>query len=99
MNDELYYTVRQTNGVVRFLGRPPVPLSVSEAARISWILEAGILTVSEGYEDSNGLHITIGILKGREKQIVKYSRRRKRCTLYCEINRRILYYDISAEIK
>lgn len=98
MTDGMYYAVRKTDGVVRFLGRPPTPLSVSEAARLSWILDAGVLTVSEGYVDEDGIHITGGILQGREKFIVKYSRRRKRCTLFCEINRRRIYYDISAEL-
>ena len=30
ITDELYYTVKNTVGVLRFLGRPPTPLPMSE---------------------------------------------------------------------
>lgn len=38
ITDELYYTVKNTVGVLRFLGRPPTPLPMSEEVRLRWIL-------------------------------------------------------------
>ena len=87
ITDELYYTVKNTVGVLRFLGRPPTPLPMSEEVRLRWILDVGKVTITEG------------LLKGREHCIVKYSKRRKRCTLYCEINGRRHYFDVAAELE
>ena len=98
ITDELYYTVKNTVGVLRFLGRPPTPLPMSEEVRLRWILDVENLTVSRGYINSGKVTITEGLLKGREHCIVKYSRRRKRCTLYCEINGRRHYFDVAAEL-
>lgn len=98
ITDNIYYTVRNTSGVVRFLGRPPTPLPMSEEARLRWILSAKDLTVSKGFIKNGRVTITDGILFGREHCIVKYSKRRKRCTLYCEINGRRHYFDVSAEL-
>lgn len=99
ITDEIYYAVRNTAGVVRFLGRPPAPLPKAEEARLRWILDAENLNVSKGYIKDGKVIITDGILTGREHCIVKYSRRRKRCTLYCEINGRRHYFDVSAELE
>lgn len=99
ITDELYYAVKNTVGVVRFLGRPPTPLPMSEEVRLRWILDVENLTVSRGYINSGKVTITEGLLKGREHCIVKYSRRRKRCTLYCEINGRRHYFDVAAELE
>lgn len=98
ITDELYYAVRNTAGVVRFLGRPPTPLPMSEEVRLRWILDAGNLSVSKGYIKDGRVTITDGILTGREHCIIKYSKRRKRCTLYCEINGKRNYFDVSAEL-
>lgn len=98
ITDDIYYTVRKTDGVVRFLGRPPAPLPASEEFRIKWILETEILTVSTGYIQDGKVYITNGILTGREHCILKYSKRRKRCTLYCELNGRNHYFDVSCEL-
>lgn len=98
ITNELYYAVRNTAGVVRFLGRPPTPLPMSEEVRLRWILDAENLTVSKGYIKDGRVTITDGILTGREHCIIKYSKRRKRCTLYCEINGKRHYFDVSAEL-
>lgn len=98
ITDDLYYIVRNTNGVVRFLGKPPTPLPMAEEVRLRWILDTENLTVSRGYIKDGKVTVTEGILKGRENCIVKYSRRRKRCTLYCDINGRRQYFDVSAEL-
>ena len=97
LTDEIYYKVRQINGVVRFLGHP-TPLSYSEQHRMQWIFDAGVLDVSRGYVKDGRLVITDGLLKGREDRIVSFCRRQKRCTLYCEINGRRHYFSLSAEI-
>lgn len=97
--DELYYAVKNTVGVVRFLGRPPTPLPMSEEVRLRWIIDIEDLTISRGYIKGGKVTITEGLLKGREHCIVKYSRRRKRCTLYCEINGRRHYFDVAAELE
>jgi transcriptional antiterminator NusG len=98
ISDDMYYTVRNINGVVRFLGRPPTPLPMSEQHRLIWILETENLTVSKGYIKDGRVTVTDGILTGREHCILKYSKRRKRCTLYCEINGKRHYFDVSAEL-
>lgn len=98
ITDEIYYAVKNTAGVVRFLGRPPAPLPKAEEVRLRWILDTENLTVSRGYINRNKVTITEGLLKDREHCIVKYSRRRKRCTLYCEINSRRHYFDVAAEL-
>lgn len=99
ITDQLYYAVRNTSGVVRFLGRPPTPLPMSEEVRLRWILDAGCLSVSKGYIKDGKVTITDGILIGREHCIIKYNKRHKRCTLYCEINGRRHYFDVSAELE
>jgi len=98
ITDELYYAVKNTSGVVRFLGRPPTPLPMAEEVRLRWILDTEDLTVSHGYIKDGSVTITDGILTGREHCIVKYSKRRKRCTLYCDINGKRHYFDVSAEL-
>ena len=97
LSDETYYKIRHTDGVVRFLG-DPTPLSYSEQHRMQWIFDAGVLDVSRGYIKNGRLVITDGLLKGREDRIVSFSRRQKRCKLYCEINGRRHYFSLSAEI-
>lgn len=97
LSDEIYYKIRHTEGVVRFLG-DPTPLSYSEQQRMQWIFDAGVLDVSRGYVKDGRLVITDGLLKGREDRIVSFSRRQKRCRLYCEINGRRHYFSLSAEI-
>lgn len=97
LSDEMYYKIRHTDGVVRFLG-DPTPLSYSEQQRMQWIFDADVLGVSRGYVKDDVLIITDGLIKGREKYIVSYSRRQKRCKLYCEINGRRHYFSLSAEI-
>ena len=64
ITDELYYTVKNTVGVLRFLGRPPTPLPMSEEVRLRWILDVENLTVSRGYINSGKVTITEGLLKG-----------------------------------
>ena len=97
LSDEIYYKIRHTEGVVRFLG-DPTPLSYSEQHRMQWIFDTGVLDVSRGYVKDGRLVITDGLLKGREDRIVSFCRRQKRCTLYCEINGRRHYFSLSAEI-
>ncbi|WP_124100898.1 transcription termination/antitermination NusG family protein [Ruminococcus sp. Marseille-P6503] len=94
----IYYIVKSVDSVIRFLGQPPEPLRQEEADRLQWIFNAGNMTVSRGYVKDGRLHITDGILSGREHRIIKYSRRRKRCTLCCEINGRRHFFDVSAEL-
>lgn len=97
-SDEIYYKVRQTDGVVRFLG-DPTPLPYSEQRRMQWIFDADVMDVSQGYIENGRLVITDGLLMGKEKYIVSYSKRQKRCKLYCEINGRRHYFSLSAEIE
>ena len=97
LSDEIYYKIRHTEGVVRFLG-DPTPLSYSEHHRMQWIFDTGVLDVSRGYVKDGRLVITDGLLKGREDRIVSFCRRQKRCKLYCEINGRRHYFSLSAEI-
>lgn len=98
LTDEIYYMIRRTDGVVRFLGNP-TPLPYAEQRRMQWIFDAGVLDVSRGYVKNGRLVITDGLLKGKEDRIVSYSRRQKRCKLYCEINGRRHYFSLSAEIE
>lgn len=72
---------------------------MSEEVRLRWIIDIEDLTISRGYIKGGKVTITEGLLKGREHCIVKYSRRRKRCTLYCEINGRRHYFDVAAELE
>ena len=96
--ENIYYIIYTVDGVIRFLGQPPEPLKQQEADRLQWIFKAKNLTVSRGYIKDGRLHITDGILIGREHCILKYNRHRKRCTLYCEINGRRHYFDVSADL-
>lgn len=98
ISDRIYYIVKRTIGVLRFLGKPPAPLTIIEESRLMWILKAENLPVSKGCISNGRVHITDGILTGREHCILKYSKRRKRCTLYCEINGKRHYFDVSAEL-
>lgn len=98
LNAEEYYKIRRTDGVIKFLGNP-TPLPYAEQQRMQWIFDAGVLDVSRGYIENGRLVITDGLLKGREDQIVSYSRRQKRCKLYCEINGRRHYFSLSAELE
>lgn len=98
LTDDIYYKIRRTDGVIKFLG-DPTPLSYAEQRRMQWIFDAGVLGVSRGYIQNGKPVITDGLLKGREEHIVSYSRRQKRCKLYCEINGRRHYFSLSSELE
>ena len=98
LNDEIYYELRQTSGVLKILGRP-TPLYLSEEKRLRPIFEAGVIGISKGYAENGRLTITEGLLKGREAEIVSYSIRQKRCRLLCVINGRRHFFTVSAEIE
>ncbi|MCB6616951.1 transcription termination/antitermination NusG family protein [Ruminococcus sp. 210702-SL.1.03] len=99
LTDEVYYKVRNTDGVIRFLGSPsPVPLSYSEQRRMQWIFDAGVLGVSKGHVHDGKIVITSGLLLGRENDIISFSKRQKRCKLCCVINGRKHYFSLSAEL-
>lgn len=80
---DVYYHVKRTDGVIRFLGSPPTALSVSEQSRIEWLcnggikLEPSLITVS----DTGEVTALSGILKGNEKLIRRYNRRQKKVVL------------------
>jgi transcriptional antiterminator NusG len=97
LTDDIYYKIRNTDGVVRFLGFPPTPLPYSEQKRMQWIFDAGLIDVSHGFIRNGKLVITDGLLKGREDCIVNYSIRQKRCKLYCMINGKRHCFSLSAE--
>ncbi len=80
---DVYYHVKKTDGVIRFLGSPPTALSPSEQCRIEWLcndglkLEPSLIVVSETGE----IKALNGILKGNEKLIRRYNRRQKKVVL------------------
>lgn len=80
---EIYYHVKKTDGVIRFLGSPPTALSGTEQARIEWLcnnglkLEPSLITVS----DTGEIKALNGILKGNEQLIRRYNRRQKKVVL------------------
>ncbi len=97
LTDDIYYTAKNTAGVIRFLG-DPTPLSCSEQKRLQWIFDSELIGISRGVVKDGELIITEGLLKGKESQIVSWSIRQKRCKLRCEINGRPHTYFVSAEI-
>ncbi len=99
LDSNLYYKVRNINDVVKFLGSPPIPLSVWEANRLDWVFDTNVLTVSKGYIENCKVKITHGILVGKEHHIIKHNRRQKRCTLFCEINGKRHFFDLSVELE
>ena len=96
--DKIYYKLRETNGVLKILGRP-TPLSETEEKRLRPIFEAGVVGINKGHVKDGVLTITEGLLKGRESEIVSYSVRQKRCRLLCVINGRRHSFTVSAEIE
>ena len=80
---DVYYHVKKTDGVIRFLGSPPTALSPSEQSRIEWLcndglkLEPSLIVVSETGE----IKALNGILKGNEQLIRRYNRRQKKVVL------------------
>lgn len=98
LNTDVYYKIRRTDGVIKFLGNP-TPLPYAEQRRMQWIFDAGVLDVSRGYVKNGEFVITYGLLKGREDHIVSFSVRQKRCKLYCEYLGRRHYFSLSAEIE
>lgn len=77
---EVYYSIKRTDGVIRFLGSPPTALSSAEQARIEWLcnggrmIEPSVISVSETGE----IIVLDGILKGNESVIKRYNRRQKK---------------------
>ncbi|WP_303820951.1 transcription termination/antitermination NusG family protein [Ruminococcus flavefaciens] len=97
LTNDIYYTTKNTAGVIRFLG-DPTPLSCSEQKRLQWIFDSELIGISRGFVKDGKLIITEGLLKGKESQIVSWDIRQKRCRLRCEINGRPHTYFVSAEI-
>lgn len=98
LDDKIYYKLRETNGVIKILGRP-TPLYSTEEERLLPIFEAGVVGINKGHVKDGVLTITEGLLKGRESEIVSYSVRQKRCRLLCVINGRRHSFTVSAEIE
>lgn len=97
LTDDLYYTVKNTTGVIRFLG-DPTPMAYAEHKRLQWIFDSDIIGISRGIVHNGKLTITDGLLKSKEHQIIGWDIRQKRCKLQCEINGRKHTFYISAEI-
>ena len=98
LTDEDYYRIKHTHGVIRILGEP-TPLSYSEQVRMKWLFDAGIIGVSCGFIKDGRLTVTKGFLLGHENEIVRISRRQKRCKLFVMLDGKRYYFTVSCEIE
>lgn len=98
---EVYYCIKKTDGVIRFLGSPPTALSYAEQDRIEWLcnggkkLEPSVISVSETGE----ITVIDGILKGYEYIIKRYNRRQKKIIAEIRIGGKRHTFKLSVEEK
>lgn len=86
LTPERYYSVKQTPGVIRFLGSPPEPLPKAEEQRCIWLLNDGEpLKPSKGYVQNGRLVPTEGFLSEFPGTIKSFNRRQKRATAILQI--------------
>ncbi|MDO5125349.1 MAG: transcription termination/antitermination NusG family protein [Ruminococcus sp.] len=83
---EIYYTVKKTDGVLRFLGSPPEAIKQSEANHLKWIFEMQNIDISKGILENGRLMITDGTLVGQEHLITDYNPRIMRGWIHTQIN-------------
>lgn len=98
---EVYYCIKKTDGVIRFLGSPPTALSHAEQERIEWLcnggkkLEPSVISISETGE----ITVIDGILKGYESVIKRYNRRQKKVIAEIRIGGKRHTFKLSVEEK
>ncbi|MGN0601277.1 MAG: transcription termination/antitermination NusG family protein [Oscillospiraceae bacterium] len=86
LTDEIYYKVKNTNGVLRFLGKPPEPIRQTEIEHLCWIFEMQNIGISKGEMKNDRLVITEGALVGKEHIVTDYNPRTMRGWIHTKIN-------------
>lgn len=100
LTPERYYAVKQTPGVIRFLGSPPEPLPEAEEQRCAWLLNDGKpLEPSQGYVENGRLVVTDGPLCGFSGQVKSFDKRQKRATAVLQILGREHEVTLSVDFK
>ncbi|MGN1114306.1 MAG: transcription termination/antitermination NusG family protein [Oscillospiraceae bacterium] len=99
ITDEIYYAVKKTDGVLRFLGKPPEPIRKSEVEHLNWIFELQNIGVSKGRIKDGKLIVTDGALVGRDNEIVDYDKHTMRGWIYSSINGNEYRFSVTIDIR
>lgn len=99
LTDEIYYTVKKTDGVLRFLGQPPEPIRQSEAEHLKWIFDMQNVGISKGYLENGRLVITDGALVGHENMITDYNPRIMRGWIHTQINGKEHSFSVTVDTR
>ena len=86
LTDDIYYKVKNTDGVLKFLGKPPEPIRQAEAEHLYWIFEMQNIGILKGKMENGRLVITDGALVGKESMITDYNSRTIRGWIHTKIN-------------
>lgn len=99
LTDEIYYIVKKTDGVLRFLGKPPEPIRQSEADHLKWIFDMQNVGISKGYLENGRLVITDGALVGQENMITDYNPRIMRGWIHAQINGKDHSFSVTVDTR
>lgn len=99
LNNEIYYKVKNTDGVLKFLGKPPEPIRQSEADHLNWIFKMQNIGISKGFLENGRLIITDGALVGHENRITDYNPRTMRGWIHTQINGKDHSFSVTVDTR
>lgn len=81
-NAENHYIIKNTDGVIRFLGNP-TPVNHREEDKLKWLFNDGkIISSSTAEVDENdNMQIVSGFLKDKQVCITRFNKRQKKATI------------------